>query len=114
MWKAHYEQLYTPKESPVYDEQFKVFVEQQPKEYVDLSANVTNDVLETPFTTEEVSNLCLKFPNNKVGGMDELVYEHVMYAGKQFFVVLTDVFNAIRALEAIPVICRNWCYLFPI
>jgi hypothetical protein len=102
VWKAHYEQLYMPKESPVYDEQFKVFVEQQLKEYVDLSANVTNDVLETPFTTEEVSNLCLKLPNNKVGGMDELVYEHVKYAGKQFFVVLTDVFNAIRALEAIP------------
>ena len=81
MWKAHYEQLYTPKESPVYDEQFKVFVEQQLKEYVDLSANVTNDVLETPFTTEEVSNLCLKLPNNKVGGMDELVYEHDKYAG---------------------------------
>ena len=62
----------------------------------DLSTNVTNDVLETPFTTEEVSNLCLKLPN---GGLDELVHEHVMYAGKQFFVVPV-VFNAFRALEA--------------
>ncbi len=85
MWKAHYEQLYTPKGSPVYNKQFKVFVEQQLKEYVDLSANVTNDVLETPFTVVEVSNLCLKLPNNKVGGMDEVVYEHVKYAGRQFF-----------------------------
>ncbi len=77
-------------------------MEQQRKEYVDLSANVTNNVLQTLFTVVEVSNLCLKLPNNKVGGMDELVYEHVKYVGKQFFVVLTDVFNATRALEAIP------------
>jgi hypothetical protein len=38
----------------------------------------------------------LKLPN---GGLDELVHEHVMYAGKQFFVVPV-VFNAFRALEA--------------
>lgn len=102
IWKKHYEDLYTPKEAAHYDDSFKESVQQKLKEYVDVSLSCTDDVLDEPFMFDEVQEICLQLPNNKTGGLDGLVYEHVKYGGEELLTLLTSVLNIIRELEDVP------------
>ena len=101
-WKSHYEDLYTPVNSVHYDATFKNFIEDKLLEYSAISGSVKDDVLENPFTMEEVCAVCLGLPNNKAGGLDGLTYGHIKYAGNPFFQIFASILNTIRMLEDVP------------
>lgn len=99
VWKAHYSDLFTPKDNVDFDAEFKESIEKKVNEYKGLSFNVVDDILDKPFTVDQVSGICIDLPNGKSGGLDGIVYEHVKYAGEAFFEVLCATLNAIRHLE---------------
>lgn len=78
IWKAHYEDLYTTLQSPLYDENFKTHVENCIAEYsLESPLDCTDDPLDQPFETKHIAEVCLALPNGKSGGSDGLVYEHL-------------------------------------
>ena len=59
-WKFHFEDLYTPVNSVHYNATFKNFVEDKLLEYSAISGSVKDDILQNPFTMEEVCAVCLR------------------------------------------------------
>lgn len=102
IWKNHYADLFTPKLNPSFNEEFKRFVEQKIQQYNVESFHCTDDPLDDPFEVEHVASVCRKLPNGKAGGSDGLVYEHLKYADNSLYLILTDIFNAIRNFEDVP------------
>ena len=101
-WKKHNEDLYTPKDAAHYDDRFKENVVQRLREYTDASLSHTDDVLEEPFLFDEVQEICIHLPNNKSGGRDGLVYEHVKFGGEELLILLNSLLNIIRETEDVP------------
>ena len=99
IWKTHYCNLFTPSECPTFDSKFKEFVEEKVSEYKIESYNINDDIIDDPFSVQQIASVCQKLPNKKSGGLDSIVYEHVKYAGSTFYEVLCCTFNAIRDLE---------------
>lgn len=104
IWKNHYEELYTPKDQPEFDNQFKQFVENKLVEYSQESHH-HNDPLDKPFEVNEVKAICENLPNGKAGGPDNLTYEHLKYGGNILYHCLTRIYNTIRELECV---AQNW------
>lgn len=101
-WKEHYQGLYTPSDLNIFDDTFKKFVERQLENYSKESFLFDDDVLEKPFTTDEVSRICLHLSNGKAGGLDGVMYEHLKYAGHDFINTFTEILNVIRLIEDVP------------
>ena len=98
VWRQHYCNLYTPKDNPNFDNDFKKFVENKLVQFhTDSYGN--DDPLDNPFQFDEVVDVCSKLPNGKASGPDQLSYEHVKFGGNLLFEVLTKIFNAVRELE---------------
>ena len=104
VWQNHYENLYTPKEEPGFDNSFKRFVENSLTDYWEKSFNC-NDPLDNPFEVAEVADVCMKLPNGKAGGLDTLSYEHIKYGGLILYTLLTKLFNGVLKIEYTP---GNW------
>ena len=94
IWKYHYEELYTPKYNPMFDKEFKHFVETKVHEFESRNEQDPNDPLDQPFSVDQVQTICRKLPNGKSGGIDISLYE-----------LLTKLFNAMRDLEYVPESC---------
>ena len=102
VWKSHYEDLYTPKDNPRFDAEFKHFVESKVQEFEAKNEQDPNDSLGKPFSVDQVQAICGKLPNGKSGGTDGLVYKHLKYADISLYDLLTTLFNAISELEDVP------------
>lgn len=102
IWKEHYEDLFTPKPNPNFDEEFKAHVEHKIQQYSVESLTYTDDPLHDPFEVERVTSVCRELPNGKSGGSDGVVYEHLKYADISLYYLLTEIFNAIRQFENVP------------
>ena len=101
-WARHYQYLYTPRNDIRFDNSFRDQVEQKLNYYSEESTNTVDDVLDEPFTTTEVNDVCLHLPNRKAGGLDGLVYEHLKFAGSYFMEIFTGILNSIRVFEDVP------------
>ena len=77
IWKYHYEELYTPKYNPMFDKEFKPFVETKVHEFESRNEQDPNDPLEQPFSVDQVQTICRKLPNGKSGGIDDLLYTSI-------------------------------------
>ena len=104
VWKKHYEDLYTPKDEPEFDNEFKKLVERKLTDFAQ-STFQYDDPLDEPFQIAEVGAICDKLPNGKAGGLDTLTYEHIKYGGVTVYAILTKIFNAVRELEYV---VENW------
>ena len=93
IWKYHYEELYTPKYNPMFDKEFKHFVETKVREFESRNEQDPNDPLEQPFSVDQVQTICRKLPNGKSGRIDGLLYEHLKYADISLYDLLTKLFN---------------------
>ena len=102
IWQKHYEDLYTPSDLPSYDDEFKAFVEKSLQTYCLDSTQCKNDPLDNPFEFVEVQSVIQKLPNGKVGGVDDLTYEHLKYGGNCLTEFLVNIFNEIRVEECVP------------
>lgn len=99
IWEKHYSELFSPSDNPKFDAKFKEFIDDKVSEYKTLSLDITDNIIDDPFSVEQVANTCIKLPSGKSGGPDSIVYEHVKYAGSAFYEVLCYIFNAVRRLE---------------
>ena len=61
-----------------------------------------DQVLDTPFTIEEIENAVKKLKVGKGGGFDGLQPEHIKYSGHSLLIWLQRIFNGIILLEDIP------------
>lgn len=98
IWRNHYEELYTPQSNSVFDDEFRVYVEQKVEEYSTLSIECKDDPLEMPFSHDEVSSVVTTLPSRKVGGTDNITYEHLKYGGFALIDFLVKLFNIIIQL----------------
>ena len=64
--------------------------------------NVKTTPLDNPFEFVEVQSVIQKLPNGKVGGVDDLTYEHLKYGGNCLTKFLVNIFNEIRVEECVP------------
>ena len=102
--KQHYEDLYTPKNEPFYDDNIKSYVEQELHDYAKESFYHT-DPLDKPFIVSEVATICKNLPNGKAGGLDHITYKDIKYGGVALHTILTKIFNAVSNLEHV---VENW------
>ena len=65
--------------------------------YVDISKHNNNIFLGVPFSEDEVPRVCVK--DNKAGGLDKIMPEHIKYGGKSLVKALWILFNSIREWE---------------
>ena len=66
------------------------------------SFSYDDQIVDTPFTTEEIEEAVKKLKCGKSGGVDGLQPEHIKYGGHSLILWLQRIFNAIVALEDIP------------
>ena len=99
-WANYFENLYTPKQNEEYDEQFRITIENELDEILQHSYSQISDL--PLFTTEDLINICKDLKCKKAAGHDGLVAEHYKYAGEKCISVITNLFNNICKLEAIP------------
>ena len=55
VWQKHYEDLYTPKEAPDFDEDFKALVESKLTDYSSDSLKNQDPLLDEPFSMTEIN-----------------------------------------------------------
>ena len=101
IWRKHYHELYTPQVCTHFDNEFKAYVEGKVKEYSVNSLGIKDDPLEKPFEYDEVVTVLTTLPNSKVGGTDNITYEHLKFGGQILLNFLLKLFNIIRLSECV-------------
>ena len=104
VWKQYYQELYTPRDDPSFDNIFQKYIKGKLIEYSQSSFQ-HDDILDRPFETDEIAAVCSNLPNGKASGLDMLTYEHIKYGGSVLYQILTLLFNAVREKEYI---VNNW------
>ena len=66
---------------------------------MNISKHNNNKFLGVPFSEDEVSHVCVNLKNNKAGGLDRIMPEHIKYGGKSVVKALCILFNSIREWE---------------
>ena len=105
VWRAHFSNLGTPKQSDDYDEDhFKVVSE----EVIELNKGTdTGEFLKDPFEEGEVRKALSKLHKRKACGVDSISSEHLIYAGDNLIPLLRDIFNHMIRLEYVPINMRR-------
>ena len=101
-WAEYFENLYTPKDNPEYDKEFKKHVEARVRDMDKESYEYYVAELDSPFTVEEVKLCIRELKNGKAGGYDNLSNEHIKCGGKKLHETLTDLFNLFLKFEYVP------------
>ena len=105
VWKDHFQNLYTPKQCPEYDQEHYSHVTNK---VVELNNEVGGDkFLEREFSIEEVLKAIGTLHKRKACGYDAISTEHLLYGGQHIANILTKVYNHILRLEYIPVNMRR-------
>ena len=99
-WKDHFEKLCKPKTDMSFDEIHYTKVCNDVNRFKNLTD--TGDLLNDPFTENEVSKAISKLHLRKACGYDGVSSEEIKYAGDQMVTVLTTLFNMIVQCEYIP------------
>ncbi len=94
-WKEYFEDLYTPKNKPHYDEAFREEVEERLSDIVQAEQNKSGgDTVLEALTVQDVSKACKLLKAGKAPGADGVQPEHLKHAGKNFLCLLTKLYNA--------------------
>ena len=105
VWREHFENLYTPKESPDFDQGFYEHVTDRVNS---LNTEVDGDkFVDKQFELKEVEDAIGTLHKRKASGYDSISTEHLVYGGYQVVVILTLIYNHILRLEYIPVNMRR-------
>ena len=101
-WKDYFHNLYTPVNDPIYENEFKMYVEELLKVMSELSYLSPENRLEEPITDEELISMVWSLKNNKAPGWDCITSEHVKYDGERLKKCLQCLFSLIVEYECIP------------
>ena len=100
VWAEHFKRIVTPKEATNYDQRHFDFVTDFVARHND--ANDLDQFLIEPFTVEEVHKGIKTLHLGKVPGFDNVMTEHLLYAGPMVVYLLCDLYNGICTREYIP------------
>ena len=105
VWKAHFENLYTPKESEEFD---KNHYDMVTAKVAELNAeDIDGDFLHNPFSEKEVKDAISQLHKRKACGYDGITTEHLLYGGDCVILILTLIYNNMIRLEFVPVNLRR-------
>jgi len=97
MRKDHYEHLLNEQTDDTgFDNDFKDIIDAEIHslcQSMEPSRDSPGVDLTTPFTVDEIRQVCSTLPNGKAPGYDLIQYEHLKFAGVNFHVVLCKLFN---------------------
>ena len=102
MWKKHFENLGKHSVNVNYDDDFAEFVKNKIKLFNASNEEMSELVLDKPITADEVESICTKFKLGKSQDFSGLSQEHLRYAGKTVYCILSMLFNAINKYEKLP------------
>ena len=100
VWAEHFKKIGTPKEATNYDQRHFDFVTDFVARHND--ANDLDQFLTEPFTMEEVHKGIKTLHLGKAPGFDNVMTEHLLYAGPMVVYLLCDLYNGICTREYIP------------
>ena len=105
VWKEHFQKLYTPKDSPEYDQNFYI---QVTNKVTALNNETEGDkFVDKDFDTREIIEAIGTLHKRKACGYDAISTEHLVYGGNQIAIILTKIYNHILRLEYIPINMRR-------
>ena len=100
VWRIHFSNLSTPKESPNYDQDHYDHVTRQVREWQ--NGVEPSEFLEIPFTPKEIGDSIMKLHLRKAPGHDGVTAEHLRYEGHVLCQTLCYLFNACVRAEYVP------------
>ena len=98
-WHQHFRQLATPKDSPLYDSEYKRLVELEFNEIVDICQS-NNDFI--PVTGEEVMKAIKSLNTGKSGDIFDIQAEHFIHCAELISPVLVNLFNTMFRMGCAP------------
>ena len=101
-WANYFASLYTPIESPNFDDSFKQTV----SSYVQ-SQNQPVNTDDIVISSEEVESAVRLAHKGKACGEDGIFYEHVIFGGIQLFQILSKLFSAMIRLSYVPAVIKK-------
>ena len=100
VWASHFAKIGTPKQSEEFDKKHFKSVTDFVKRYN--ASNELDEFLDREFTREEVYRAVKTLHVGKAPGFDDVMAEHLLYAGPVLINFLCDLYNAVRVNECIP------------
>ena len=105
VWKEHFQDLYTPKDSPEYDQAHFRYVTDK---VAALNREDGGDkFVDKQFSVGEVKEAIGTLHKRKACGYDSISTEHLVYGGDHLAIILTKIYNHILRLEYIPTNMRR-------
>jgi hypothetical protein len=101
-WRKYFENLYTAKDPPQYDQEFKEFVDASMDDMRAGSYRHNHHLLEQAATDSEVKQTVDALKNNKAPSYDGITAEHVKFGGKKLLSILVCICNSISENEFVP------------
>lgn len=96
-WANYFETLYTPRDSPHYDGNFRISIERETSQILG-NDNLTENFMGNDgmvISSEEVESAVRLAKMGKAGGEDGITYEHILYGGPFLYEILAKFYNAI-------------------
>lgn len=101
-WQKYFEKLYKPDLKDNFDNEFRSFVEEKLKEYMNDANIILDDILQDEFGQDEISKAIKSMKPDKAPGWDKVTVESIRYAGDKMIKLLTKLCNIITHMEYIP------------
>ena len=98
----YYDQLYTPLEDPLFDEDHRQIIHKKFQEYMISSHENYGEILDDILEIKEVSEAVGELKTRKAGGPDNLTNEHLKYGGHTLVKHLHTLFSSILLVEKTP------------
>lgn len=101
-WKEYFQDLFTPKDEPHFDNDFKAHVEDTIEKMVMAAKNSEPTVMKIPITPSEVEQCIKSLKFRKAPGWDHITSEHIKYGGQVLINALSHLYNGMVRLVHIP------------
>ena len=101
-WSIHFENVYSDVPDIMFDEQFRMSVQERISFIENGCLSEECEQLSDPVSEEEIECLCAKLKCGKAGSFDGLVYEHLKYGSCELFRHLCALFSLVISKEYIP------------
>ena len=101
-WKEYFQDLFSPKDEPHFDNDFKAHVEDTIEEMVLAAKNSEPTIIKKTITTSEVEDCVKSLKNKKAPGFDHITSEHIKYGGQVLLSALCHLYNRMVKLVHIP------------
>ena len=105
VWRGHFDNISSPKQSDEYDYQHFIHVTESVKFWA--RGSNPSPFLRSLFTDDEIHAATLELHLSKAPGYDNISTEHIIFAGPGLISVLCRLYNACIEIEYVPICFRK-------